>query len=227
MVDNSAQSHPKVLQHLEERVASLSARSAHLEEEIAWRRLLMEQSRDSLVVVDQEARVHEANRRFAEMLGYTVEEVIRLHVWDWDAVHTREQILHLAGTVDEKGHCFETIMRRKDGTLVEVELCNNGAFVGERKLILCVCRDISARKRAQREKEELIRSLQDSLAEIKTLRGILPLCSLCKKVRDDEGFWEQVDIYLTKHSSADITYGLCPDCLRGNNPDQGAEPADA
>ena len=53
-----------------------------------------------------------------------------------------------------------------------------------------------------------------AIEEIKTLRGILPLCSFCKKIRDDDGYWEQVDIYIHKHLPADISHSVCPDCMK-------------
>jgi len=55
--------------------------------------------------------------------------------------------------------------------------------------------------------------------EIKVLRGILPLCSFCKKIRDDKGYWEQVDIYIHKHSQADISHSICPECVKKHYPD--------
>ncbi len=61
--------------------------------------------------------------------------------------------------------------------------------------------------------------LQAALGEIKTLRGILPLCSFCKKIRTAEGIWENVDVYIHKHTEADISHGLCPDCLKEHYPD--------
>ena len=64
--------------------------------------------------------------------------------------------------------------------------------------------DISKRKQVEKEREKLITELQTALAEVKTLRGILPLCSYCKKIRDDKGYWEQVDVYINKYYQADI-----------------------
>ena len=57
------------------------------------------------------------------------------------------------------------------------------------------------------------------LTEIKTLRGILPLCSFCKKIRDDKGYWEQVDVYIHKYSQADISHSVCPECAKEHYPD--------
>jgi PAS domain S-box-containing protein len=194
-----------------------------LKDEINWRRLLIEESRDAIVVLDQNAKVYEANNRFADMLGYSRAEVYQLHAWDWDAHLKKEQILELAKTVNDVGHHFEAQHRRKDGRLIDVELSNNGAVYRGKKLIFCICRDISNRKKAEKEREELIKRLRDSLAEIKTLRGILPFCSFCKKIRDDKGYWEQVDIYINKHFEADISHSICPECFKKHYPNEYKE----
>lgn len=190
-----------------------------LTDEIYWRRLLIDESRDAIVILDQEAKVYEANKRFAEMIGYSMEEVQKLHAWEWDAYFKKEEVLELIKAVDETGHHFETQHRRKDGKIIDVELSNNGAIYRGKKLIFCICRDISDRKKAEKEREELIRRLETSLSEIKALRGILPLCSFCKKIRDDKGYWEQVDIYINKHSEADISHSICPECLKKHFPE--------
>ena len=206
----------KRVHELEEIEFELKKTENLLKDEINWRRLLIEESRDAIVVLDQNAKVYEANNRF----GYSREEIYQLHAWDWDAHFNKEQILELAKTVDATGHHFETQHRRKDDTLIDVELSNNGAVYRGQKLIFCICRDIGDRKQAEKDREELIKRLQASIAEIKTLRGILPICSFCKKVRDDKGYWEQVDIYINKHYEADISHSICPECLKKHYPDE-------
>lgn len=64
-------------------------------------------------------------------------------------------------------------------------------------------------KRLENEKQKL----QDALEQIRTLQGILPICSSCKSVRNDSGYWEQVEIYFKKHSGVDFTHSMCPDCV--------------
>jgi len=66
---------------------------------------------------------------------------------------------------------------------------------------------------------ELIRELQDALDKVKHLRGLLPICSKCKKIRDDQGYWNDVEAYVQKHSDASFTHGICPDCLKELYPD--------
>jgi hypothetical protein len=64
------------------------------------------------------------------------------------------------------------------------------------------------------ERERLINELQEALASIRTLKGLIPICASCKRIRDDEGYWEQIDEYIRKHSEAEFTHGICPDCAR-------------
>ncbi|OKY73829.1 MAG: hypothetical protein BM485_16250 [Desulfobulbaceae bacterium DB1] len=62
-------------------------------------------------------------------------------------------------------------------------------------------------------------ALQEAMTEIKTLRSILPLCSYCKKIRDDKGYWEQVDVYIHKHFDTDISHSICPECAQKHFPE--------
>ena len=79
--------------------------------------------------------------------------------------------------------------------------------------------EIAARKRIEQEREELIARLREALAKIRTLRGLLPICVSCKKIRDDSGYWNQLESYLREHSEADFTHGLCPECAQRLYPD--------
>jgi DNA-binding NtrC family response regulator len=62
------------------------------------------------------------------------------------------------------------------------------------------------------ERERLLRQNREALAKIKTLRGLLPICFSCKKIRDDQGYWDQIESYVMKHSEADFTHSICPNC---------------
>jgi hypothetical protein len=64
------------------------------------------------------------------------------------------------------------------------------------------------------EQTTLIVKLQDALAKIKTLRGLLPICASCKKIRDDKGYWSQIEVYVRDHSDAEFSHGLCPGCAQ-------------
>jgi PAS domain S-box-containing protein len=118
-----------------------------LADELTRRRLLIDQSLDGIVVLDVDARVIEANQRFAEMLGYTMEEVRELRTWDWDKNFPPEKILEMGRDVDEKGFRLETKHTRKDGSIIDVDISINGATCTGQKLIFCVCRDVTTRKK--------------------------------------------------------------------------------
>ena len=79
--------------------------------------------------------------------------------------------------------------------------------------------DITERKQAAAERERLIRELQDALANVKTLHGLLPICAGCKKIRDDKGYWNQIEAYISRHSDAKFSHGFCPDCVKKYYPD--------
>jgi PAS domain S-box-containing protein len=74
--------------------------------------------------------------------------------------------------------------------------------------------DITERWQARQARELLISQLQEALAEIKTLTGLIPICASCKKIRDDQGYWQQLETYIQEHSEAEFSHGICPDCAR-------------
>jgi hypothetical protein len=73
---------------------------------------------------------------------------------------------------------------------------------------------VNKSKALEKERENIIKELQNSLEEIKTLRGILPICTNCKKIRDDKGYWHQLEMYFREHSQTDFSHGICPECMK-------------
>lgn len=71
----------------------------------------------------------------------------------------------------------------------------------------------------ERERDRLICELQEALSQVKQLSGLLPICSHCKKVRDDMGYWNQIDVYIEEHSNVDISHSVCPECAVKYYPD--------
>lgn len=74
--------------------------------------------------------------------------------------------------------------------------------------------NLAAQQLAAEQQAELVTKLRQALAEVKTLSGLLPICSSCKKIRDDKGYWNQIESYISKHSGVDFTHGICPDCVK-------------
>jgi hypothetical protein len=82
---------------------------------------------------------------------------------------------------------------------------------------------LQARRRAEAERERLIGDLQEALANVKTLSGLIPICASCKKIRNDQGYWTKLETYLAEHSNAEFSHGLCLDCMRKLYPDLSGE----
>lgn len=135
-------------------------RTRELTDEAGRRLLLMEHSRDGIVILDQDGQVYESNRKFSEMLGYPYDSMSRLNVRDWEFLHPPERVMEMISSVDEKGDHFETRHRRRDGSLYDVEISTNAAWFAGQKLILCVCRDITDRKQAEEKMAEQLHELQ-------------------------------------------------------------------
>lgn len=79
--------------------------------------------------------------------------------------------------------------------------------------------EIILRKKAEEQRDKLISDLEKTLSEVKTLRGFLPICSYCKQIRDDKGYWNQVESYIYKHSDAEFSHGICPECAKKYYPE--------
>ncbi len=90
---------------------------------------------------------------------------------------------------------------------------------GETIGLVGVGRDITESKKAETEREKLIKELQNALADVKLLSGLVPICSNCKKIRDDKGYWTQVEAFIQDRSDARFTHSICPDCLEKLYPD--------
>jgi len=115
-----------------------------------WR-ILFEQSRDGIVVLKVDGSVFEANQEFARMLGYSIEEIRQMRVWEWDVHFSKTQILEKLAKIGDPGEQLETRKSRKDGSVIDVELSNSATVFEGKKLIFCICRDITQRKLLEAE----------------------------------------------------------------------------
>lgn len=130
--------------------------------------ILINQSRDGIVILDQKGGVYDANQSYANMLGYSLDEVKQLHVWDWDAKWTRSELEKIITSVGMSGEDLETIYRRKDGSTFDVSISSSNIYYENKTLVLCVCTDISERKKAEttlRESEEKFRTLVSGMQQ--------------------------------------------------------------
>ncbi len=111
---------------------------------------------------------------------------------------------------------FEHSHFDENGASEDVEVHGYPIFDEKGNLVQMIeyCVGISERKRAAEEREKLIAELQRALQEVRTLSGLLPICSSCKRIRDENGSWDSLEIYVSSHSQAEFSHGLCPECAK-------------
>jgi len=83
--------------------------------------------------------------------------------------------------------------------------------------------NLTERRKLEEQREQLIKELQESLAKVKTLSGLLPMCAWCRKLRDDKGYWLNVEQYISTHTLAEFTHGICPECENKYFPENSTE----
>jgi hypothetical protein len=93
------------------------------------------------------------------------------------------------------------------------------AYSTEKDHFVALFENITPRKQAEEGREKLIAQLTEALSQVKTLSGLLPICSSCKRIRNEKGVWEHVEMYIRDRSEADFTHGICPECAQKLYPD--------
>ena len=180
-------------------------------------RAVFEMAAVGIAVVDCEAGFLQANSLFQQMIGYSEAELLQQNAFgftppqDWDKTRPLFEGLR-SGEIESCS--VEMRFVRRDGSIIWMDVWATPLFdnAGRIEALLGVFVDATQRRRHVAERERLIAELSQALMTVKTLSGLVPICSSCKKVRDDRGFWNQLEEYLGRHSDARLSHGLCPDC---------------
>jgi PAS domain S-box-containing protein len=189
-----------------------------MEDKLRQLSLAVEQSPASIMITDPAGNIEYVNRKFTEVTGYTLAEVLGknpriLKSGETGPVAYRE--LWQTITAGKEWH-GEFHNKKKNGELYwEIaSISPIRDLAGHITHFVAVKEDITARKLTEAERDRLIQELQSALANVKSLSGMLPICAGCKKIRDDKGYWNQVEGYIQKHSEATFSHGMCPDCMK-------------
>ncbi len=182
-------------------------------------RLLFANAPDATFLADiKTGTILNANAAAARLLQKPIEAITGTH---FSTLHppeisesSREKFSRHASGL-ETGECpvIEHMVIRADGQTVPVEVTAGIFEFNQQKQLLGVFRDITERKQAEAERERLIDELQTALTQVKQLSGLLPICASCKKIRDDKGYWQQIEVYIREHSAVDFSHGICPECM--------------
>ncbi len=233
-MNNHSDTNEQLIRDLQIQVADLKRLTTNLtvaaqrsrDKELSWA-YAMEGNRDG--VWDWNAVTNEVffSPRWKEMLGFDEDEITnelsewdkRVHRDDRDTVYA-DLDAHLNGKTPyyENEHRIQC----KDGSYKWI--LDRGKILswtedGKPLRVVGTHTDVTSRKAAEIENQRLIRELREALDKVTFLSGLLPICAWCRKVRDDQGYWSQIESYISKHSEANFSHGICPDCAAKHFPD--------
>ncbi|MEX2283760.1 MAG: PAS domain-containing protein [Gemmatimonadota bacterium] len=168
---------------------------------------------DLLCFLDYSGYFKRLNPAWERALGFTLSELMSRPFINFVHPDDRERTLAQNARVRGGGQAlaFENRYLCKDGSYRWFRW--NAAPDQSDQVIYSMARDVTAEKQAHEEREQLVRELQSALAEVSTLRKILPICSYCRKIRDDENYWHNVEDYIKRHTDSQFSHGICPNCL--------------
>jgi len=180
----------------------------------------MEGNRDG--VWDWNAVTNEVffSKRWKEMLGFHEDEISN-HLSEWDKrIHPDDKdevYADLKAHLDGERPYYENEHRlqQKDGSYIWI--LDRGKIMSwtaesEPLRVVGTHTDVTLRKQTELENLRLLGELREALGKVNLLKGLLPICSYCKKIRDDKGYWNSVESYIMKHSGVDFTHSMCPEC---------------
>lgn len=181
-----------------------------------YTRNLIETSLDPLVTINADGKITDVNEATENVTGVNRTGLVGSDFADYftepELARKGYQKAFTEGSVVD----YPLVIRHTSGARTDV-LYNASVYrneYGEVSGVFAAARDITEQKRVERALRETVEQLRLALDQIKTLRGIVPICMGCKKVRDDKGFWQQVEVFVRDHSEAEFSHSLCPECLQ-------------
>jgi PAS domain S-box-containing protein len=177
---------------------------------------IVESSDDAIYGHNLDSLITSWNPAAERLFGYTAEEIVGKSVVTLFPHNRRDEMLDILAGIrrGETVGIRETERCRQNGHIIPVAVTispiknANGQVIGSSS----ITRDISQQKQAEFERQQLIEKLTLAANQVKTLSGLLPICASCKSIRDDKGYWQQVETFISKYSEAVFTHGICPQC---------------
>lgn len=204
-------------QQLQQSITQLKATEESLRETSDYLEMLLNYANGPIVVWDPEFRITRFNHAFEHLTGKKSNEVIGAKLDILFPSDRRDEAMnYINRTVEgESWEAVEIPILQNNGAIRTVLWNSATLFSPDNTTVVATIaqgQDITERKLAEEEREKLIVDLTDALSKVKTLSGLLPICASCKKIRDDKGYWKQIESYLHEHSDAEFSHGICPEC---------------
>jgi PAS domain S-box-containing protein len=177
---------------------------------------IVESSADAIYGKNLDSVIVSWNPAAERLFGYSAEEIIGHSIVALFPQHRRDEMLDILAGV-RRGDIVgmqETERLHKNGRIIPVSVTVSpiknaaGEIIGASS----IAHDISRQKQAEFERQQLIQSFVTAAQQVRMLTGLLPICAACKRIRDDQGYWQQVETYISNHSAIIFSHGICPAC---------------
>jgi len=187
-------------------------------------RTILESIEDGYFEVDIAGNFTFFNDSLCKIFGYPKDEMMGMNNRDYTNKENAKKLYKTFNEVYRTGEPdkgFDWQIIRKEGTKRHIEASvslmkdREGQRIGFRGIARDVTEWMRAKETLQQERDKL----EDALAKVKTLSGLLPICANCKKIRDDKGYWNQIEVYIRDHSEVDFSHSICPECAKKLYPD--------
>ena len=179
-------------------------------------RVLLDESNDPTFSFYEDGTYRYANKAFAKGVGRSRDEIVGRKIWDLFDRDEADKRFAIVKKVFATGKTEEIEVRVPLPSGDTYYLTTAKPILGEDgtvETVICTSKNITKRKQAEDAIKEEHDRLLAAMSDIKTLSGLLPICASCKKIRDDKGYWNQIERYIQKHSDATFSHGICPDCV--------------
>jgi PAS domain S-box-containing protein len=204
-VDKTAQSHAVKMQRnqIEEKIQRVNRKD--------WERTV-DAIDDWIALIDLDLTIRRSNR--------TVEKYFQIRVQDSIGMKCSKLLYDMDIPIDECPMSLMLKTKKRESAEIEIKdgrwmlitvdpiFDDNGEIINA----VYIARDITDRVLIQKERQILVKDLKKALIQINTLGGLIPICSHCKKIRDDKGYWNLIESYIERHSDAKFSHGMCPEC---------------
>ena len=184
--------------------------------------LVLGESTDPIFNILEDGTYRYVNQAFSGPFGRSPEEVVGRRIWDLFSAEEAEKRMRVVrqAFATKEAIVFDVRVPTAAGdtfyiTSVKPILDTTGKVSS----VVCISKNITERKREEQERMALLQHLQLALHQVHSLSGLLPVCAHCRKIREGDGSWTQLEVFIQARSQAEFTHGVCPDCAREHFPE--------
>ncbi|OPY65844.1 MAG: putative diguanylate cyclase YdaM [Syntrophorhabdus sp. PtaU1.Bin050] len=190
------------------------AKEALRESEDLFRDAFENHAAVKLLIDPDTGNILDANKAAIDYYGWSNDQLQKMKIWDINILSPDDVKKEMEKARTLRRTYFEFRHRRADGSIRDVAVFSNNITTKGKAILHSIIHDITDRKETEKERDKLIVELKEALSQVKVLSGLLPICASCKRIKNEEGQWEQIEVYIRGRSEAEFSHSICPQCLK-------------